>query len=441
MNKSRMSKPDAPLWFLVGAAVLIFLGAAIRLLTISYGLPFIFHPDEPNNVEVVQNMLRARTPNPHVFNYPPFFYYLLIPSQLIVKITSGNLLPFVMQSMGNGHTPQPEAFLAARLTIVALGVGIIVSTMIVARELQLKEWSILVVGALTALNPLLVTDSRFIAPDTPAALFSTLALLGAIRIQKTGSISSYIFAGAMSGLAASSKYNAGIVAVSIVTSHFMIYRLDSSHLYLLVWAGFVTVTTLVLTSPFLILDFRNAIREILFIMHHYRLGPHPGYEGDTLVTNLSWIWNIFGASVLLAPLSICCVKLRRSVLPIAVFVVGYFILISIQVVRFERNLLPIIPAVIILIGAALVPIQSVLSEKAGQFGRFVAASIFVVSLIPGLNKTAFETAQRYAADPRKAIRNWIGENIAPGTSIMLDSYSPFVEPQTLRRDRSGVLCS
>jgi hypothetical protein len=108
---------------------------------------------------------------------------------------------------------------------------------------------------------------------------------------------------------------------------------------------------------------------------------------------------------------------------------GGYLIISIQVVRFERNLLPIIPAVIILIGAALVPIQSVLSEKAGQFGRFVAASIFVVSLIPGLNKTAFETAQRYAADPRRAIRNWIGENIAPGTSIMLDSYSPFVDPK------------
>jgi hypothetical protein len=70
-----------------------------------------------------------------------------------------------------------------------------------------------------------------------------------------------------------------------------------------------------------------------------------------------------------------------------------------------------------------------LSEKAGRFGLFVAASIFVGSLIPGLNRTAFETAQRYAADPRKAIRNWIGENIAPGTSIMLDSYSPFVDPK------------
>jgi hypothetical protein len=68
-----MSKPDAPLWFLVGAAVLIFLGAAIRVLTISYGLPFIFHPDEPVNLEVVQNMLRTGTPNPHVFNFRPFF--------------------------------------------------------------------------------------------------------------------------------------------------------------------------------------------------------------------------------------------------------------------------------------------------------------------------------------------------------------------------------
>jgi 4-amino-4-deoxy-L-arabinose transferase-like glycosyltransferase len=426
MDKWRHGKSDT-LWFWACAGFVILCGAAIRVLTISDHLPFIFDSDEPANIEVVQNMLRTGTGDPTAFSYPPFFYYLLIPSQIVVQVISGELLPFVMQSMGNGHTSQPEAFLAARSTTLALGVGIIISTMLVARELRQKEWSILVVGVLTAFNPLLVAYSRVSTPDTPAALFATLALLGAIRVQKSGSTPSYIFAGIMSGLAASSKYNAGLVAISIITSHLMIYRLDSSRLYLLILAGFISMITLILSSPFLILDFRNAIGGILFEIRHYRVG-HPGAEGDTFVTNLTWIWNAFGACVLLAPLSILSVETRRLVLPVAVFAVAYFLLISIQFVRFERNLLPMIPAVIVLVGAALVPIHSILSAKVGKVGFPAAALIVVISLMPSLHRTVLETSQRYS-DPRKAVRSWIGEHIASGASIMLDSYSPFVDPK------------
>src|SRR5262249_10078768 len=133
MDKCLVGKSCKTLWFWGCAALIILFGAAIRILTISYELPFIFHPDEPENLRVVQNMLQTGTANPHIFLYPSFFYYSLIPSQIVVQIASGELLPFVMQSMGNGYTSQPEAFLAARLTIAALGVGIIVSTMLVTR--------------------------------------------------------------------------------------------------------------------------------------------------------------------------------------------------------------------------------------------------------------------------------------------------------------------
>jgi Dolichyl-phosphate-mannose-protein mannosyltransferase len=426
MNTCRMVKSNEPLWFLVGAALLILLGAAIRVLTISDSLPFIHHADEIGNLEVAQNMLRTGTANPHMFFYPPFFYYLLVPSQLLIQLASGKLIPFVTQELGIGYTSQPEAFVAARLTIVALGVGIVVSTMMVAKELGQKHWSILLVGALTVFNPLLVAHSRFITPDTPAGLFATLALLGAIRILTVGSTSSYVFAGIMSGLAASSKYNAGMVAISIITSHFMAHRFAGSRLYLLILAGLVSMTTLVLTSPFVILDFHNAIGGILFEIRHYRTG-HPGNEGNTVVTNLTWLWNAFGASLLLAPLPAICAKSRRFVLPVAVFVVAYFLLISIQFVRFERNLLPIIPAIIILIGIAPESIQVILSKRVWYP---VAASIIVFSLVTSFNRTVFDTAQRTAQrDTYHAVHNWVGQNIAPGASIMLDSYSPFIDPK------------
>ena len=57
-------------WALVG---LIVLGAGLRVWGITFGLPYLYHPDEPLGVSVAINMVKTGDLNPHFFGYGSLF--------------------------------------------------------------------------------------------------------------------------------------------------------------------------------------------------------------------------------------------------------------------------------------------------------------------------------------------------------------------------------
>jgi hypothetical protein len=60
-------------WALIG---LIALGLGLRVWGISFGLPYLYHPDEPVGAGVAINMVRTGDLNPHSFGYGSLFFYL-----------------------------------------------------------------------------------------------------------------------------------------------------------------------------------------------------------------------------------------------------------------------------------------------------------------------------------------------------------------------------
>ena len=49
---------------------------ALRLWGITFGLPYLEHPDEPFWIFAVLKMVKTGDPNPHDFIYPSLYYYL-----------------------------------------------------------------------------------------------------------------------------------------------------------------------------------------------------------------------------------------------------------------------------------------------------------------------------------------------------------------------------
>jgi len=241
---------------------------SIRLLALSYDLPFIYHSDEPTNLTIIHDMIRNHSWNPHFFNYPSLMFYIHLPAQQLINFLMGGILPFEMQTMGNGWTPQPEAFIAARVTTIIFGAAITIVVMMIARELRSNLITISLAGFLVALNPLVVANSRMITPDIPATFFVTLAVFYSVRIAQGAELSSYLAAGVMAGLAASIKYNAGLVVVSIIAAHVLQYGLSLSRARLLVASVGASVAAFFLSSPFLLLDFVNAARGFLSEVRH-----------------------------------------------------------------------------------------------------------------------------------------------------------------------------
>lgn len=425
-------------WYILIGLVFLIVALAARARFLGFALPYVYHPDEPNNVVIIHGMLLSHDFNPHAFNYPPFFYYLNFPGQYLTAWWSGPLQPLMMQAGANGIAPQPMVFLAGRATTLIFGLGILPILLLWARTLALGFAALLVLGVMFCLNPLLLRHSTYISPDVFSAFFTAGALAACSLIVLGGRRSVYILAGVMAGLAASSKYNAGLVALSIVAAHVLRDGISLRRAVLLFLAAVAAVLAFLLTSPFIVLDHAAAIDGIFREMQHYRTG-HPGNEGATLATNTAWMIGNFGWAGLLV-LAAWWTPRRRALVPAALFVIAYFTLVSVQAVRFERNLLPLVPAVLLLVAAGVDGIVRRLARTRpsanpaiGAIAVVLALALFTEPMVASFNAIAY-----YDPDPRAAARAWL-DTILPRTQakpIAMEPYTPHVDEQG--RSVSGV---
>ena len=67
--------PAIPHWSIL-LAVIVAGAFLLRIWGIEFGLPYLYHPDEPNNVLVAQTILKSGDLRPTAYNYGSLFYYL-----------------------------------------------------------------------------------------------------------------------------------------------------------------------------------------------------------------------------------------------------------------------------------------------------------------------------------------------------------------------------
>ena len=407
-------------------AIALFVGLYIRVGYLNYGLPFVFQSDELTNYNVIQRMVVERDANPGFFRYPSLLFYLNVPVQIIVANLNDGLLPIYKQTRGTGFTEQPVGLWAARIVSLTFCLALISLAMNWAREIIADKSAVLLTGLLVALCPLLVRHSVYLTPDIIAAFFVAAALMSSSMILKTRAVSWYITAGIFAGLAASVKYNAGAVAIALLVAHVLVCGVRIRKLYPLGIAGLFAIAVLLLTSPFLLLDFKNASARLLFEIKHYSSG-HPGAEGKSLIKNAGWIYAQAGFTMFLA---IGCLILpqRKLLAPAFSFIVLYFLLLSLQTVRFERNILLILPAIFLLATAG----AYALIDKLQRFVGF--PDLLRISLFSGIVAISFampllETKRDltyFTRDPRLQSRQWLEQVIPNDAKVILDAYSPFL---------------
>src|SRR5512142_1389409 len=150
---------------------------ALRRLGAFYDLPYIYHPDEPININVIQRMYVPGTLNPHVFTYPSLFYY-------VNELAAASYFNLRALFTGNAWLPQAPVALAVG-TVKATDAGAVMvfrETTILAGVLAV--WVCYLIGstaydrriglgaaALLAISPIAVADARHVTPDTFLLLF------------------------------------------------------------------------------------------------------------------------------------------------------------------------------------------------------------------------------------------------------------------------------
>lgn len=441
-----MKRAQLCLWFVDRPTrllvIVLILALCFRLWGVGFGLPYLYHPDEPGNVIIAQNIFKTGDLNPHYFNYPSLFFYLHALAY-VIYFAFGRLIgifrvptdvPFPQViTMGCGMTPMPNTFLMGRLLAALFGVATVFLAYHIGWRLFNSKPVGLLASLMLAISPTHVSNSQLITPDGFLVFFTLLSFLGSVGVLREGKSHDYVLAGLGAGLAASTKYNGALILVSLIAAHFLRYGWSGFKKYSLYTSMGLSAAAFLLTTPCALLDWEAFRAGIQFEARHYATG-HAGMEGNTLRWYLSYLLTIEGPMTLLAILQfIRGFSVRsKNTLALSIFPVTYFAFINHLVVRNDRTLLPLIPFLLIL--AAHFTFEA-FNRVCYSFPRrltfFRTTFIILISLtlIVPLYRTIQSNLRRCTVDSRETARVWIEDNLPPGAKIAAEAYSPFIDPQ------------
>jgi hypothetical protein len=355
-------------------ALALFLAALLpRLWAIGWGLPYVEHPDEPAVMEVALRMVRDGSWNPDMFLYPSLFFYLLagvLRLHLAWGLASGLYAsPADLPLETYLYTSVPELYLWARPLTAVLGAAIVPLLYLLGVRMFDRRTALLGAVAL-AVADYHVEHSHYVTTDVPTGLFVTLALLAAWAAAGSGGWRPYLLGGLATGLAAGTKYNAGVIGLALAVAAVIFVvdarrggrplgRVAAEQLTRLAAAGGLAILTFLLTTPFALLDFPAFRRGMQINAVHYASGSHGDFVGRWRLDGyLEFFWRdgLLPAGVLLlaAGLPLLWRQVPRQLALLGAAVLVCVGLLLTQAVNFNRNALPIFPPLFLLAAAAAV---------------------------------------------------------------------------------------
>jgi hypothetical protein len=317
-------------------------------------------------------------------------------------------------------------------------------------------WTGRVAGAL-AVGLLIFSDlfnqgSHLNTCDVPSAFFATVCLLFAARLAQRESARDYALAGVAAGLAAASKYPAGLAALAVaaVWTGWRLRRRDWNPG--LAWAALAAAGTVVAVMPSLIaypdLAFGGE-RGVFFGARQYGRGGWLGvmpdsnaaFYGGELLSTFGWPAVAVGVS----GLGLLAVRGLRAghgerrrapglagLLWLAVYPVAFLALIASMNMVVKRNLYPVLPILAVYLGVGMAAWLELAAELASRsplvpawrWGRWAVTILALACLWPPVELTARQTVGYVSPTTREDAAAWIGHHLPLGASIVKESYTP-----------------
>ncbi|MEA2693828.1 MAG: hypothetical protein QOJ16_3215 [Acidobacteriota bacterium] len=432
----------------VALSLVVVLALAVRLAGISHEASGRYYADEGtyyhHATKIDEGEVLRRS-----FVYPHLTYYL----DALTLWTAG-LFPKTVAHLGEAlfglRDPLAVSWVLLRLVVALLGALTAVPVFFLGRRLGSPGG---LVGAsagaaLLIFSPLYNAGSHLNTCDVPSAFFATLCLLGAARLLERESTSGYVLAGLAAGLAAVSKYPAGLAAVAIVAVwlRWRIVRRDFS--WGLLWAGLAALAAFVGAMPSLLVYPDLAFGDghgMFFGVHQYGQGGWIGVvkesNGLFYLANLaeSFGWPALAAGVAgLAGLPFLSrqggERLRR-LLWLLPFPALYWLLICAMNMVVKRNLYPALPAFAAFLGAGLAAWVTFAWRPRATGSPALAVTLRASAVLVVLACFAlpvWATAQQAAGlvqpTTRELAAGWMRQHLPPGTRIVKEAYTPDFEP-------------
>ena len=423
------ASPPAPLPLRYAPLLIIFVALLLRLWGIGWALPnearlFSYHPDESVVVGVSERL------NPFLLLVEPGFYnYGSLSLLLNAAVLHLGQAIGIISAGPAPDVPSASELLAVRLISAGFGAGTC-GFLFGAGRLLYGRTAGLTAALLYGLAPLAVQHAHFATVDVPAVFWISGSLFFAARYlsgKRTENCArDLLWAGLWAGLAAATKYNAGLVVLAGGTAWLLSLPREkakgsgSRPLQTLFLLGGGALFGFLAGCPGVLLNFPAFGRDFATEAFHVSRQGH----GDVFTGTPSGFAYHVGFNLFWGmgwPLTIACLvgvgyalyRRRPGDLVLLAFTLPYYLIIGFAVVKFARYTLPLFPPLLLLVGAMVPP-------KTHKAALFVGAALagaggfaLLLSLVFDRVMTLPDTRDRAAAFVRQKGFSSVGFAVGP----------------------------
>jgi hypothetical protein len=432
-----------PLVTIIGLAV------ALRVWGIDFGLPHTFaRPDEDATVSIALRFFQ-REFHPGFFHWPTLF----MTAVAVVYVGFFNVgrqigwFPLERIFLESAALHPTAHYLVPRF--VSMTAGVLTVSTVYRIGLHLFDRATALVAAFfLAVAALHVRDSHFGVTDVAATWLAMVSFLFTVRYGRGGDRRSLMLSALFAGLAASTKYNCGLVVLPAVwvmaTQRSPPPDRWTSRIKSLALYTAISMAAFVAGTPFALIDLPSFLTALMEISEHLR-GGHAAVAGPAWTVHLTISLRYgLGLPLLVAGVGGLVFYLWRdwrAGVVFAIFPLVYFIAIGAGQTAFARYILPITP--FLCLAAAHLVVTG-----AGVVGRGLArptaapAITWAMALLVATPAawSAIRTDQLLSrTDNRVLAASWIYQNFPNGVTmhqtgagygqVQIRTVDPFAVPR------------
>lgn len=314
MQDPPAERPATTWLFRLSLAAILVLAIFLRWSAAHQGLPYMKVYDEAQTMRASLGMLQRGDFNPGFFHYGSLIIYVgYLTEWATCLFLTGQptASPEALDTVADVQLGQPgfawfishpSLLLHSRFAVAALGSATVAVTAAIGFRLIGTRGALIAALCLT-LAPPHVTYSGVYGVDAPVAFFVAMCVLGAIEFTLHGDLRWWGTSLLCAGLAASCKYNAGLVALVPVLAWAQSRAEGRPHAdpWLLLSAPVIPAVGFLGTTPYALLDAPRFLADAGWEIRHYRVLGHTGFDATPGVDHLVAILLDLGANTLWWP--------------------------------------------------------------------------------------------------------------------------------------------
>jgi hypothetical protein len=412
-SRPALKPHHAVLWGILAVA------AGLRLWEINHGLPWVFNTDEEHHfVFIGVQMVSHHTLDPGYFTNPPALSYLL-----------GSIftLGWLGSHPGQAFADNPEPFfLVSRIVVALVGTLLVYLVYRLGRRFDSVATGLVAAGVM-AVAFIVVWYSKQALNDAVAVTPAVAAAILALRGLDEGRRRDFVLAGALTGLAAATKYPSGAMILSVGAAVVFARGGDWRQRGMtILFAGLAAAAAFLVFNPYALLH-HSAFLSELRSQNDAGQTVKAGAQIDAPWRYYLWsfTWGV-GWVASLAAVAGAVIAVRENWRRLVVLVIGPLTGVGFLALydrAYGRYALPIYPLIAVLAALAAVRLASRVPSSRGLRIAVLVALAIALTTESAIASVGLDR-KLGRADSRTQARAWLLAHVPLGTRIAVEPVWP-----------------